>query len=216
MDWTPNADLTEGIDSVVTFSCSFLSVVGSVLVLISYFSYQRVFVKKLNTAHLESNYSLFSSICHACNSNHSGYSRAAYLIFHLAVSDLFWFLTALLESSFWLFSSDHSLPIGLCYIFSPIIVFTRMSSLMWTCLISYNVLVAVSRRSKHRKLSENLTTKTRLRYYLAVFAVAFPGTALNIAKKSSKHVEGNYGCHPGYESLGLWYEVRTRCFFIAV
>jgi len=78
---------------------------------------------------------------------------------------------------------------------------------MWTCLISYNVLLTVSKRSKLRKSSENLSTKTRVRYYLAVFAVAFPGTALNIAKKSSRQVEANYGCHPGYESLGLWYEV---------
>ena len=211
---------TDFADALATFAFSLLSVCGSSLVLLSYYSYHAVLSKSKETNLLliteksENSTTLsnpLSSIdlvnSRQNQSTEKNYSRAAYLIFHLAISDLIWFLSALLQSSFWLFGENGSLPVALCFICSPLIIFTRISSLMWTCIISYNVLRNVDKRYRSRRKAEAppADSRTRLRYCLGVFAVAIPGAVLNIAKKCEKGAATDLGCKPGYEALGFWY-----------
>lgn len=70
--------------------------------------------------------------------------RAAQLICNLAITDFLWFVFALVESSFWV--SGASVPAYLCYVASPVINFMRMASLMWTCVISFDVYMTVTKR----------------------------------------------------------------------
>ena len=224
----PSRDTTEFADAVATFAFSLLSVCGSSLVLLSYYSYHAVLARyKETNLHLFTDLSInpTNSLASIDTVNRPpnkgirrGYSRAAYLIFHLAISDLIWFLSALLQSSFWLFGEDGSVPAALCFICSPLIIFTRISSLMWTCIISYNVLCNVNKQYRTgRKADEPLSdSRTRLRYCLAVFAVAIPGAALNIAKKCEIGAPSDMGCKPGYEALELWYIFVFTAFPIFV
>lgn len=202
-DWAPSRQTTEFVDSLVTFSFSALSVCGSFLVLLSYYSYHSVLAKD----------SEVTRTCCGGQTNTKNFSRAAYLIFHLAISDLIWFLSALVESGFWLFTTNARLPTGLCYLCSPVTIFTRMSSLIWTCIISYNILSSVCKRyrTSPKKISISVSQRAKFRYYIIVFVISFPGTALNIVRKSM-NADTNFGCKPGYESLGQWYEVFVTEF----
>jgi len=133
--------------------------------------------------------------------------RAAQLIRNLAISDFFWFLAAVIQSVYWVFT-DLSVPAGLCYFFSPIVNFMRMASLIWTCAISFDVLMSVNKR-KWLWVSdkENWTYYRRL-YYCTVLIFALPGTILNIIKQhSGSAADQDLGCNPGYEKIGEWYDV---------
>jgi len=133
--------------------------------------------------------------------------RAAQLIRNLAIADFFWFLAAVIQSVYWVFT-DLSVPAGLCYFFSPTVNFMRMASLIWTCAISFDVLMSVNKR-KWLWVSdkENWTYYRRL-YYCTVLLFALPGTILNIIRQHSGSAEDqDLGCNPGYEKIGEWYDV---------
>jgi len=163
-------------DALVTCVCSYLSLVGSLLVLTSYF------VARTKTM-----------------------PRTATLILHLAASDFIWFSVSAIESTYWL-SRDGVVPKGLCFVCNPTMVFMRLVSLLWTCVISFNVLMSVQRRKWLWQCDDESWGTYRRRYYVIILLLALPATLLGIVKQ---HRGGNYnlGCSPEYESLGLWYEV---------
>lgn len=59
------------------------------------------------------------------------------LIRNLAITDLVWFFASLVISCFWI--SQKKVPQGVCFVLSPLINFTRIASLIWTCAISWDV-----------------------------------------------------------------------------
>lgn len=130
--------------------------------------------------------------------------KAAYLILHLAVSDFFWFLSSSLLSALWLLNNGH-VPAALCYLASPTISFTRMASLIWTVCISFNVLMSVQKRKWYWKSQEEAWESYRKIYFGIIFILAFPGTLLSIVKQHT--ASSGLGCSPGYEPLGVWYEI---------
>mmetsp|Transcript_129263 Transcript_129263/g.253137 ORF Transcript_129263/g.253137 Transcript_129263/m.253137 type:complete len:656 (-) Transcript_129263:189-2156(-) len=169
---------TARADSLVTFIFSLLSLLGSVLVLIAY-----LVARSKSTP------------------------RIANLILHLAASDFFWFLSAGIQSGYWLFSSNNEVPTNACFFLSPLMSFTRMASLAWTCVISFNVLMSVEKRKWLWQGGDESWTKYHQRYYIAIFLLAAPGTVLTLVKQHTSKDTSDLGCSPNYEALGLWYEV---------
>jgi hypothetical protein len=165
-------------DSLVTFIFSHLSLVGSILVLISY-----IVARSKSTP------------------------RIANLILHLAASDFFWFLSAGIQSSYWLFSPKNAVPTDACFVLSPLMIFTRMASLAWTCVISFNVLMSVEKRKWMWQGDDRSWMKYHRRYYIAIFLLAAPGTILTLVKQHTSKDTSDLGCSPNYEALGVWYEV---------
>jgi hypothetical protein len=170
-------DQTSLVNSLVTICCSYLSLIGSILVLLSYF-----IARSKSTP------------------------KAAYLILHLAASDFFWFLASATQSTFWMVG-DGSVPTDVCYICGPTVIFTRMASLLWTCAISFDVLMSVNKRKWSWKSQEKSWEWYKHRYYFIIFLFSFPGALLSMIKQHSSAANSNLGCDPGYEKLGLWYEV---------
>ena len=82
-----------------------------------------------------------------------------------------------------------------------------MASLLWTCAISFNVLMSVEKRKWSWKTHEETWDAYKMRYYLIIFVLAAPGMLLSIVKQHESAANFNLGCDPGYEKLGLWYEV---------
>jgi hypothetical protein len=169
---------TARADSLVTFIFSYLSLLGSILVLISY-----AVARSKSTP------------------------RIANLILHLAASDFFWFLSAGIQSTYWLFSPDHAVPTDACFVLSPLMIFTRMASLAWTCVISFNVLMSVEKRKWLWQGGDQSYLQYHQRYYAAIFLLAAPGTVLTLIKQHTSKDTSDLGCSPNYEALGVWYEV---------
>ncbi|RYH20976.1 hypothetical protein EON65_21900, partial [archaeon] len=165
------------VNAVVTFSCSLLSLIGSVFIILSY-----LIVRTKSTP------------------------KTAFLILHLALSDFFWFLAAAVLSGFWL-TGDSNVPDPICLIVSPTIIFTRMASLFWTVMISFNVLMSVQKRKWFWKSQERNFDGYRMRYYALICVFALPGTVLNMAKQYASRDNADLGCSPRYEPLGVWYEI---------
>ena len=163
-------------DAIVTFCFSYMSLIGSVLVLASY-----------------------------CVARRKSTSKTALLILHLAFSDFVWFLSSGLQATLWL--TVEYVPAGLCYVCSPVMIFTRMASLMWTCVISFNVLMSVDKRRWNWQGEQNTWQLYRRRYYLIIFLVASPAAIINVIKQHSVSGSSRLGCSPDYEPLGVWYEV---------
>lgn len=164
--------------TIITFVCSCLSLTGSILIILSY-----VVARTRSTP------------------------KSAYLILHLATSDFFWFLSSSVLSTLWLFN-DGGVPTGLCYLASPTISFTRMASLIWTVVISFNVLMSVQKRKWFWKSQEQAWEAYRKIYFGIIFVLATPGTLLSIIKQHTGGQDSeSLGCSPGYEPIGLWYEV---------
>lgn len=167
-------DKTSYFDAIVTLCCSLLSLLGSSLVLMSY-----MIIRVKHTP------------------------KPAYLILHLALSDFIWFMFSSTQAIFWLFSPEGRVPRELCYLASPVVAFTRMASLIWTCVISFNVLMSVQKRKW--SWAKNATWEFyRHFYFLIIFLFASPAALLSILHGVKN--EG-FGCQPGYEPIGMWYEV---------
>lgn len=170
------------IIGITTLTCSLLSLVGSILVLLSYL------VARTRAA-----------------------SKTAQLILHLAASDFFWFFAACLISACWIFNNGQ-VPMFICALCTPVITFTRLASLLWTCIISFNVWMSVEKRhwlikqkSQQQNTFGSAWTVQRWKYYLVIFIIASPATVLTIIKQYSSDIA--VGCSAGYEPLGVWYEV---------
>ncbi len=165
-------------NTIITFACSCLSLTGSILIILSY-----VVARTRSTP------------------------KSAYLILHLATSDFFWFLSGSVLSTLWLFNNGR-VPTGLCYLASPTISFTRMASLIWTVVISFNVLMSVQKRKWFWKSQEQAWEAYRKIYFGIIFVLATPGTLLSIIKQHTGGQDSeSLGCSPGYEPIGLWYEI---------
>ena len=130
--------------------------------------------------------------------------KAAILIRNLAIADFVWFICSLINAFFWVTNSP--IPKYLCYFISPLINFTRMASLIWTCVISFNVLITIEKR-KWGYIDENqIWYEYRIYYYLALILLALPGALIN-AIKQYQPGNNNLGCDSGYERLGDWWEI---------
>lgn len=164
------------VNALVTFICSYLSLIGSMLIIISY-----AIARTKSTP------------------------KSAFLILHLATSDFFWFLAASVMATVWL-ANDGAVPDGLCYIVAPVISFTRMSSLVWTVVISFNMLMSVKKRKWFWKTQEVAWERYRRNYFAIAFILAFPGTIMTIISQQEPD-GGSNGCSPGYEPIGVWYFV---------
>ena len=172
-----NMSITSKWDSVTTLVCSALSLVGSIIVLCSYMVAQS-----------------------------TATPRAAELIRNLAIADFFWFCAAFTQSVYWNFT-DQEVPAELCYFMSPLVNFMRMASLIWTCTISFDVLMSVNKR-KWLWVSESATwIYYRRIYFIVVLVFALPGTVLNIIKQHANSGNEDLGCNAGYEKIGEWYDV---------
>lgn len=152
-----------------TFMCSLLSLLGSMLVVTSYM------IARLTAR-----------------------PQTAALISNLSITDFFWFLSSLIQSSYWI--SGNDVPDQLCYICSPVVNFTRMASLIWTCAISFDVLMSVQKRKWLWRGEENGWKEYRFRYYMSVAVFSVPGAIFNVYKQHSG--DSSLGCNPGYEELG--------------
>jgi len=152
-----------------TFVCSLLSLLGSMLVVTSYM------IARLTAK-----------------------PKTAALISNLSITDFFWFLSSLVQSSFWIGGED--VPDRLCYVCSPVVNFTRMASLIWTCAISFDVLMSVQKRKWLWRGEETGWKEYRIRYYVAVAVFSLPGAIYNVYKQHSG--DSSLGCNPGYEKLG--------------
>lgn len=166
---------SELTNATVTCCCSFLSLLGSLLIITSY-----LVARTRSTP------------------------KSAFLILHLATSDFFWFLSSSIMSILWL-ANQGSVPDVVCHIVSPVIEFTRMTSLIWTVVISYNVLMSVRKRKWFWKSQESDWELYRKMYFGLIFLLASPGTIFKIIKQFT--TTESLGCLPGYEPIGVWYEV---------
>eukprot|EP01039_Chlorochromonas_danica_P005859 gene5859-6452_t len=164
-------------NAVITCSCAYLSLTGSVLIFLSY-----MIVRTRNTP------------------------KCASLIVNLAISDFLWFCAAAVVSSFWL-SGNGDVPDAVCYIASPIIIFMRMASLFWTVIISFNVLMSVQNRKWFYRTQEDDWEGYRWKYFAVIGFFALPGTLMSMVRQYEDPDNAGLGCNPRYEPLGLWYEV---------
>ena len=198
-------DLSE---AYLTGSLSFLSLVGSLLVLASYWIATRKSSPKTSSK----------------------------LIRNLAISDAVWFLASLIEAAYWTIDakSDGStgdVPDLLCFICAPLQSYGRMTSLFWTCCISYDLYKCIERRALqavtrntriHRvkldkmdgiSVSSSSSAMYRFccddkyyKFYLFVNIFSLPGPIITIISHQTSD-DKNLGCSAGYESIGSWYMV---------
>ena len=161
--------------ALITCICSFLSLGGSLLIILSYF-----IARSKSTP------------------------KTAFLILHLATSDFLWFLAASVMSTIWL-TNDGNVPDGVCYIAAPVIVFARMASLIWTCVVSFNVLMSVRKRKWFWKNQEEDWETYRKFYFAIIFLFAAPSTLLTMVSQYTAKAGEPLGCAPLSESLGAWY-----------
>lgn len=171
--------LTIRLDTFGTAICSTLSLIGSLIVIFSY-----LFVKTITNK-----------------------PRSARIIFNLACADCIWFTSSLIQSIFWTFTGGYGepgkVPVALCFILSPLVTVSRMSSLMWTCIIAHEAVQSVYKR---KWVTEAESTKYHdYKYFLFVYTISLPGGILAIAKQHSTN--HGFGCEPDYEKLGEWYEI---------
>jgi len=81
-----------------------------------------------------------------------------------------------------------------------------MTSLIWTCVISFNVYMSVKKRKWFWKSQEADWEKYRRFYFGIAFILAFPGTLITIVAQHTTSSD-DIGCDPGYEPVGNWYLV---------
>jgi hypothetical protein len=177
--------LTIRLDTFGTAICSTFSLVGSLIVIFSF-----LFVKS------GSKPVAFSSI-----------PRNAQIIFNLSCADCVWFTSSLIQSIFWTFAGGYGepgkVPVALCFILSPLVTVSRMSSLMWTCVIAHEAVQSVYQRKWSSVVKD--TPYHDYKYFIFVYSISLPGGILAIAKQHS--VNHGFGCEPDYEKLGQWYEI---------
>jgi hypothetical protein len=177
MDLSEN--LTIRLDTFGTALCSLFSLVGSLLVILSY-----SFVKTI-----------------------SNRPRAARIILNLSIADCVWFSASFIQSCFWLFAGDYgqpgNVPVSVCSICSPLVSLGRISSLLWTCVIAFEAVQSVKSRTWLSQ-TEQLSYYDNA-YLIFVYLFSIPGALLAIIKQHTG--EHNLGCEPGYERLGEWYEI---------
>ena len=162
------------VNAAVTFVCSYLSLFGSLFIIISY-----VVARTKSTP------------------------KTAFLILHLAISDFFWFLAASILATVWL-ANDNSCPDELCYLIAPVINFTRMTSLIWTVAISFNVYMSVRKRKWFWKSQESDWEAYRKFYFGIAFLFAAPNTIITIVYQHTRDSHESNGCGPEYEPVGNW------------
>lgn len=199
------------LEAIITGVLSSLSLIGSILVLISYY-----------IAATKSNPKIASK-----------------LIRNLAISDCIWFLATCMIAGVWVFGEADgmagSVPDDLCFVASPMVGYGRMSSLFWTCCISFDLLQSIIKRSKATKRSSlSIPNRTKIKkkdkykekdlenevnndtkyskYYRCsypfVIGLSIPGPILTILIQHTTS-SGNLGCNAGYEEMGEWFVVTA-------
>ena len=196
------------IDTYLQFVCSLISLLGSLGILAS--CTLAYYARSNGNREREKDW-------RATRINSSSYN----LIRNLAVADLIWFSASFIMACYWLFAEDGYVPTDLCTALSLMIIYARIASLMWTCVISFDVYKQINVRRKRRTMRipisshENRSMSSRngqdktliqkiklflfnIRYHIFVNIVALPDTLLVSAHRDES------GCDPGYESLGEW------------
>lgn len=189
----------DNIEALLTGILSSLSLVGSLLVILSYY----VATQKSNP------------------------KVASKLIRNLAISDAVWFLATLLLAGVWIFNATGddpgTVPDILCMICNPLVGYGRMTSLFWTCCISFNLLQSIERHAKaavepqeqrgviksiksddadHEEApSSSCCPAGSYKYYFFVNLLSLPGPMYTLVEHRGD------GCEAAYEDLGSWYTV---------
>lgn len=158
--------------STTSFVCSIFSVLGSICVISSY-----------AIAKTKSN------------------PKAAQLIVNLALADLFWFVSSLALSGYWV--AKKLVPPLVCMVCSPILAFSRTASLVWTCAVSFDVYMSVNRRKWLWKNEQSQWEIYRRRYIVAVLVLSCP---LPLYTMVNQQNDSGLGCRVGYEKIGSWAE----------
>ena len=137
------------IDAWLTWTLSAISLTGSILILISFFiatqarkktdAARKISVENSAIAHSR------SAMRRKSTKSWSG-RNSSILIRNLALMDFVWFASAFICGNYWLFSPNGGVPRVLCGIVSPLMVYTRLGSLLWSCVITYDVYAKVCRR----------------------------------------------------------------------
>jgi hypothetical protein len=177
-----NHNLTIRLDTFGTALCSALSLLGSILVILSF-----LHVKSISSK-----------------------PRAARLILNLALADCVWFSASLIQACFWVFQGDYGepghVPEGVCMVCSPLVTLSRISSLLWTCVIAFEAVQTVKKRKWLFEVENSQFYDYA--YFIFVYTFALPGFLMAIVKQHTGN--SNLGCEPDFEKLGSWYEI----FFI--
>lgn len=171
------------VNAIVTCVFSYLSLIGSIFVALSY-----LVARTKSTP------------------------KSAFIILHLAISDFIWFLCSAILSTIWLVRETEDIPDSLCYIAGPLISFTRIASLVWTLVISFNVYMSTQKRKWFWRNQEDSWDIYLIIYYFLICCLALPSTVLTMIKQYGAS-DGGLGCSPAYEPIGLWYEVLFTEFF---
>lgn len=165
------------VNSYGTFIFSTLSLIGSCLVIFSY-----------------------------CIARTSSKPRAARLILNLAIADFIWFLTSFIESSVWVLGGTPGhVPADLCYVCSPLVNLGRLSSLLWTSVVAFEVLQSVKKSKWATEVEKS--EYYDISYFIIIYVLSSPAAIFNIYKQHETQNNENLGCDPGYESIGKWYVV---------
>lgn len=190
-------ELTE---AYITGVLSLLSFLGSILVLVSYV----VAIRKTSP------------------------NTASRLIRNLAISDAVWFLSTLIEAGVWVAGAKDGetgdVPNELCYVVAPLVMYGRMTSLFWTCCISYDLLNSIERREREtgkREAGQKSIDETEdsaptssccagyIHFYIFVNSFSLPGPLITMIQVHTSANDADVGCSAGYEELGSWYLVAA-------
>jgi hypothetical protein len=132
--------------------------------------------------------------------------RAARLILNLAIADFVWFLTSFVQASIWVMGGNPGqVPANLCYICGPLVNLGRLSSLLWTSVVAFEVLQSVKKSKWATEVEKS--EYYDLGYFVVIYVLSSPGAIFNIYKQHESSDNGNLGCDPGYEAIGTWYVV---------
>ena len=167
------------LDTFGTALCSALSLLGSMMVMISFWNVKSI----------------------------SSKPRAARLILNLAIADCVWFTASLIQASFWVFAGSYGepghVPEGVCIVCSPLVTLSRISSLLWTCVIAFEAVQVVNKRKWLFEVEGSRFYDYA--YLVFVYALALPGAIVSVIKQHTGN--SNLGCDPDFEKIGNWYEI---------
>jgi len=201
------------IDAYLTFTLSFVSLIGSCLILFSYL----IASKARAASNLPGSPTAMSPRKTRSKSTVLPWKNSgsgSNLIRNLALADMAWFSSSFIMGCFWIFGSTRleklgTVPESLCGLLKCVIIYARMASLMWTCVISWDVYKRVTKRNvfevKEHDENPSLGAKCATclkdyRYHIFVNIIALPNALVVAADENVS------GCEAGYESLGSWME----------
>ena len=231
------------LDAWLTWILSLISLSGSILILVSWFiAYNKVGATSKDSGapssprprDAEANVRGPTRSRSFTRKSIKNKASGSILIRNLALYDFVWFFSAFLCGNYWLFSETGHVPDILCGIVSPLIVYCRLCSLLWSCVITYDVYRKVckrglqglstpstgsAQRGKSLFPSDDSEEKQPSQMDLIWHSVKIMlwrykyGICVNVIAVPTVGLltSGNvYGyCEPGFESVGAWETTLT-------